>query len=312
MNSNAWIISIGASLAAATPIVLAALGAILHERAGVLNLGVEGMMLIGAVAAFLAADAWGNVWLALLCGILAGGSLAIIHSLLAVTFRANQIVAGLALTIFGTGVAKYLGEPVNGVAISTSINEIKMPFVGNLPAVGRVLFQQDVLTYATWAAVILVSLYINRTRLGLALRAVGESPATADAQGISVARVRHVHVLLGGLFAGAGGAYQALARAPGWNQEATTNGIGWIALSLVVFATWRPGRALFGAFIFGFAIRSQFTFQAQGITIIPSLVLDILPYALTIIVLIVMSFGTARQRLGAPAALGMPFVRDER
>jgi simple sugar transport system permease protein len=312
VNDNAWIISIGAALAAGTPIVLAAIGAILHERSGVLNLGVEGMMLIGAVCTFLAADAWGNVWLALGCGVVAGGALALVHGLLTISMRANQIVSGLALTLFGTGLAKYLGDSVNGVKIATRIDSIEIPLIGDLPGLGTVVFRHDVLVYATWSLVVVVSLYLNRTRLGLAVRAVGESPATADAQGLSVARIRYAHVVLGGLFAGAGGAYQALARAPSWNQEFTTDGIGWIALALVVFATWRPGRALFGAFIFGFALRSKFTFQAQQITVIPSIVLDILPYALTILVLIVMSSGSARRRLGAPAALGVPYVRDER
>lgn len=312
MNSNAWVITLGAAFAAGTPIVLAALGAILHERAGVLNLGVEGMMLIGAVSAFLAADAWGNVWLALLCGVLAGGALSMVHGALTITLRANQIVSGLALTLFGTGLAKYLGEPVSGVKIPNKIAELHVPGLGDLPVLGEVLFRRDVLVYVTWGLVVLVSLYLNRTRLGLSLRAVGESPATADAQGLSVTRIRYGHVLAGGLFAGAGGAYQALARAPSWNQEFTTDGIGWIALALVVFSSWRPGRALFGAVIFGFAIRSRFTFQAQSITIVPNVVLEMLPYLLTVAVLIVMSSGKARERLGAPAALGRPYVREER
>ncbi len=312
MNANAWVITLGAAFAAGTPIVLAALGAILHERSGVLNLGVEGMMLVGAVSAFLAADAWGNVWLALGCGVLAGGALSMVHGALTITMRANQIVSGLALTLFGTGLVKYLGEPVSGVKIPARVVELDVPGLGDLPILGQVLFRRDVLVYATWVLVVLVSLYINHTRRGLALRAVGESPATADAQGISVTGVRYGHVLAGGLFAGAGGAYQALARAPSWNQEFTTDGIGWIALALVVFSSWRPGRALCGAVIFGFAIRSRFTFQAQEITVIPNVVLEMLPYLLTIAVLIVISTGSTRQRLGAPAALGRPYVREER
>lgn len=312
MNDNAWVIALGAALAAGIPIVLAATGAILHERSGVLNLGVEGMMLIGAACTFLAADAWGNVWLALVCGILGGGALAAVHALLTISMRANQIVSGLALTLFGTGLAKFVGEPVNGKKMPTPIDEIHVPLLGDLPILGTILFRQDVLVYATLVVVVLVSLYLNRTRAGLALRAVGESPSTADAQGLSVFRIRYVHVLLGGVFAGAGGAYQALARAPSWNQEVTTNGIGWIALALVVFASWQPGRALLGAFVFGFAFRSQYTFQAQGITFPPNVVMQMLPYLLTIIVLIVVTSGSARRRLGAPAALGVPFVRDER
>jgi simple sugar transport system permease protein len=236
----------------------------------------------------------------------------LVHGALTITMRANQIVCGLALTLFGTGLAKYLGEPVSGVKVPTKIAESNVPGLSDLPGLGEVLFRRDVLVYVTWGLVVLVSLYLNRTRLGLAVRAVGESPATADAQGLSVTRIRYGHVLAGGLFAGAGGAYQALARAPSWNQEFTTDGIGWIALALVVFASWRPGRALFGAVIFGFAIRSRFTFQAQEITVIPNVVLEMLPYLLTIAVLIVMSSGRARERLGAPAALGRPYVREER
>jgi simple sugar transport system permease protein len=312
VNSNAWVIAIGASVAAATPIILAALGAILHERSGVLNLGVEGMMLIGAVSAFLAADAWGNVWLALLCGVLGGGAISLVHAVLSISLRANQIVTGLALTIFGTGLAKSLGEPVNGLKTPVTVEPMHVSGLADLPVVGPIVFRQDVLVYATVALVVAVSLYLHRTRAGLAVRAVGEMPAAADAQGLSVPRIRYVHVLLGGLFAGAGGAYQALARAPSWNQEVTTNGIGWIALALVVFANWRPGRAFFGALLFGFAYRSQYTFQAQGIGFPPQVWLQMAPYLLTILVLIATSSPAARRRLGAPAALGVPYSRDER
>lgn len=312
MNSNVWVIALGASISFGTPIVLAALGEILCERSGVLNLGVEGMMLLGACIAFLAGDAWNNPWLALLCGIVAGASLAAVHAFLTISLRANQIVSGLALVLFGTGLARYLGKPVEGQARAVRIEAFDVPGLSHIPVIGRVVFQQDVLVYVTWALVALVAVYLMRTRSGLALRAVGESPATADAQGLSVARIRYVHVIAGGMFAGLGGAYQALARAPSWNQEATTGGIGWIALALVVFASWRPGRALVGAFIFGFAIRARFTLQAAEITAIPGVVLQMLPYLLTIVVLIVLSTGDGRRRAGAPAALGAPFVRDER
>ncbi len=312
MNDNAWIIAIAASIGAAIPIALAAVGAILHERSGVLNLGVEGMMLIGAMAAFLAADAWGNVWLALVCGVLAGGALGLLHGVITISLRANQIVTGLALVIFGTGLAKFLGEPVNGLKRPVKIDPLEVAGLGDLPILGPVLFAQDVLVYASIALVVAVSLYIYRSRAGLALRAVGESPAAADAQGIAVSRVRYVHVLAGGLLAGAGGAYQALARAPSWNQEYTINGLGWIALTLVVFSNWRPGRALIGAVVFGFALRSQFTFQTEGIDFPPQVWLQMAPYLLTILVLIVTSSPGARRRLGAPAALGVPYSRDER
>ncbi len=312
MNDNVWLLDVAASIGVATPLALAALGAILHERSGVLNLGVEGMMLIGAMAAFLAGDAWGNVWVAVACGVLAGGALGLIHGLLTISLRANQIVTGLALVIFGTGLAKFLGEPVNGVKAPVKIEPIHATGLGDLPLVGPVLFQQDVLVYLTFALVAASSIYLFRTRAGLSVRAVGESPASADAQGISVVAVRYLHVLAGGLFAGAGGAYQAVARAPSWNQEFTINGLGWIALSLVVFSNWRPGRALLGAVVFGFALRSKFTFQTQGIDFPPQVWLEMMPYLLTIVVLIVTSSPAAQRRLGAPAALGVPYSRDER
>lgn len=312
MNDNAWVLAIASSIGASTPIVLASLGAILHERSGVLNLGVEGMMLIGAVAAFLAGDAWGNVWIAVACGVVAGGMLGLVHGALTISLRANQIVTGLILVIFGTGLAKFLGEPVSGLERQVTIDPIDVGGLSDAPLIGPIVFQQDVLVYATLALVVVLSLYIHRTRAGLALRAVGESPATADAQGISVNTVRYVHVLAGGLLAGAGGAYQATARAPSWNQEFTINGLGWIALSLVVFSNWRPARALFGALLFGFALRSQFTFQAQEINFPPQVWLQMAPYLLTIVVLIVTSSPAAQRRLGAPAALGVPYSRDER
>jgi general nucleoside transport system permease protein len=312
VNDNAWVLAIAASVGASMPIVLATLGAILHERSGVLNLGVEGMMLVGAVAAFLAGDAWGNVWLAIGCGILAGGALGFVHGALTISLRANQIVTGLMLVIFGTGLAKFLGEPVNGLKRQVTIDPLHVSGVGDVPVLGPIVFQQDVLVYMTVVLVVVSSLYIHRTRAGLALRAVGESPATADAQGISVNAVRYVHVVAGGLLAGAGGAYQATARAPSWNQEFTINGLGWIALALVVFANWRPGRALLGALLFGFALRSQFTFQAQEISFPPQVWLQMMPYLLTIVVLIVTSSPAAQRRLGAPAALGVPYSRDER
>ena len=312
MNDNAWVLAIAASIGVATPIVLAALGAILHERSGILNLGVEGMMLVGAMAAFLAGDAWGNVWLAVTCGVLAGCALGLVHGLLTISLRANQIVTGLALVIFGTGLAKFLGEPVNGLKRPVTIDPLQVAGLGDLPILGPVVFRQDVLVYVTFALVAATSTYVYRTRAGLALRAVGEAPAGADAQGISVVAVRYTHVIAGGLFAGAGGAYQAVARAPSWNQEFTINGIGWIALALVVFSNWRPGRALVGALVFGFALRSQFTFQAQEVSFPPQVWLQMMPYLLTIFVLILTSSPRAQRRLGAPAALGVPFVRDER
>ena len=312
MNDTALVLTLAAAVAAGTPLALAALGELLTERAGVLNLGVEGMMLLGAVAAFLAADGSGSPAVGLLAGMLTGGALAAAHGFLSVTMRANQIVSGLALVIFGTGLSTFLGQPIEGRPLAARLGGAAVPVLADLPVVGRILFQQDLVVYATWVLALLVLGYLGRTRAGLSLRAVGESPATADAMGVRVAAVRYAHTIAGGLLAGAGGAYLILARVPSWAQAATTNGIGWIALALVVFASWRPLRVLAGAYLFGAALRANFALQAAGVRGVPAEVLAMLPYLLTIAVLVALSAGDLRRRVGAPAALGVPYVRDER
>ena len=312
INANVWVIALAGAISFGVPLTLAALGEILAERSGVLNLGVEGMMLVGAVTAFLVADATHSPWLSILGAIAAGGALAAVHAFLCISLRANQIVSGLALVIFGSGLAQFVGQPVEGKPRGAQIVPFDFPGLSHLPFFGRVFFRQDVLVYATVAITAVVAWYLRRTRAGLALRAVGESPATADAAGISVARIRYVHVILGGCFAGAAGAYLMLVRVPSWNGTGTTDGIGWIALALVVFASWRPWRALAGAVIFGYALRSNFTLQAAGVTSIPAEILSMLPYVLTVVVLIALAPSAIRRRGGAPSSLGVPYVRDER
>ncbi|MGH3665131.1 MAG: ABC transporter permease [Egibacteraceae bacterium] len=312
MSESAVVLTLAAAVAAGTPLALAALGELLTERAGVLNLGVEGMMLMGAVVAFLAGDATGSPWLGLAAGMVTGGALAAVHAFLAVTMRANQIVAGLALVIFGTGLSTFLGQPVEGQPLAARVGPTAVPGLAEVPVLGPILFQQDLVVYATWVLAGLATFYLTRTRAGLSLRAVGESPATADAMGVRVAATRYAHTIVGGLLAGGGGAYLILARVPSWSQAATTNGIGWIALALVVFSSWRPLRALAGAYLFGAALRANFALQAGGVRGIPAEVLAMLPYVLTIAVMIGLSVSNLRQRIGAPAALGVPYVRDER
>ncbi len=312
MNDAVWVLTIAAAVSAGTPLVFAATGEILAERSGVLNLGVEGMMLLGAVTAFLAAAASGSPVVGLVAGTLAGGGLAAVHAFLSVTMRANQIVSGLALVIFGTGLATFLGNPIEGDPLGPGVSNWRIPLLADIPIVGRILFDQDPLVYVSWVVVGLAAFYLMRTRTGLALRACGESPETADAMGLSVARLRYAHVIVGGLLAGAGGAYQILARVPSWNGAGTTAGIGWIALALVVFAAWRPWRALLGAYLFGVALAANFALQAAGVDVIPAEFLSMLPYLLTILVLIALSASSARKRLGAPAALGVPYAREER
>jgi general nucleoside transport system permease protein len=312
MNDGVLVLTLAAAVAAGTPLALAALGALLSERAGVLNLGIEGIMLVGAVTAFLAADASGRPLVGLLAGALAAAAFTSLHAFLAVTMRANQIVSGLALVILGTGIATFLGQPIEGRPLAARLPRVAVPGAGDLPVVGRILFQQDLVVYGTWVLIAAVAFYLARTRTGLAVRAVGESPATADAMGIRVSAVRYVHVIGGGALAGAGGAYIILARVPAWAQAGTTGGIGWIAIALVVFASWRPFRALAGAYLFGAALRANFALQAAGVRGIPAEFLSMLPYLLTIVVLMTLSATDTRRRLGAPAALGVPYVRDER
>ncbi len=312
INTNVWVVGLASAVSFAMPILFAAVGEILCERSGIVNLGVEGMLLCGVVAAFLAYDASDSAALSMVCGLLAAGALALVHAFLCITLRSNQTVSGLALVIFGAGVSNFVGEPVEGKQIEAAFTDLRIPGLHDLPVVGPVLFHQNVLVYVSVLVVISVAFYINRTRPGLALRAVGESPATADAQGISVSKVRYAHVVIGGMFAGLGGAYIVLVDGPAWNQENTTGGIGWIALALVVFASWRPGRVMFGAIAFGFALRANFTLQGAQITWFPAEVLRMMPYVLTVVMLIAVSITDVGNKLGAPAALGRPFVRDER
>ncbi len=313
MNDAVFVLTLAAAVGAAVPIALAALGELLSETSGVLNLGVEGMMLIGAVMAFQVGDASGSLWLALVVGSLAGALFSAIHAFLCVTLRANQIVSGLALVIFGTGLSTFIGKSIEGKPLDTDFTPIRWGFLADIPVLGPVLFDQDPMVYATIAIALVITFYLNRTKAGLAVRAVGESPGTADTMGVAVAAIRYVHVMLGGLLAGMAGAYLVLGQVPSWSQDGTTAGIGWIALALVVFASWRPLRVLLGAFLFGFARRANFWLQGEEwAPNIPAEFLSMLPYLLTIAVLVVWGSRDMRRRVGAPSALGVAYDRAER
>ncbi len=312
MNANVWVLTFADAFSIATTLILATIGAILTERSGVINLGVEGILLMGAVTAFLVGDATGNVWLALLLPVAVGAAMALVHATLSITLRANQIVAGLALVIFGNGLSQFIGKPVEGKTRPVVITPIDLGPLTDLPIVGPIIFGHDPITYLTWVGAVVCSLYLNRTRPGLILRATGDAPATVDAQGVSVARVRFVHTIIGGALMGLAGGWFMLARGTAWSQAATTNGIGWIALALVVFASWRPLRAIAGAVLFGFTLQVPFTLQGQQINILPPEIVQMLPYLATLFVLVMLSTPRARKLLGAPKMLGQPFVRDER
>jgi general nucleoside transport system permease protein len=277
------------------------------ERAGVINLGLEGMMLLGAVTGFLAQDATGSAWPGVAAGIAAGAAAASVHAVFAVTLRANQIISGLGLTIAGTGLAAIIGSSLVGTPPRDTLTEVRIPLLADIPRLGEVLFEQNVLVYAGFVLAPTAWWVLRRTRVGLHLRAVGENPAAADAMGVSVAAHRFGAVCFGGAMCGLAGATLSLAESPGWT-EGMTAGRGWIALALVIFATWDPLRALFGALLFGCLDVLAFRAQIIGVDIQPT-ILGMIPYAATFAVLLAITALGVRQRLGAPAALGEPYVR---
>jgi general nucleoside transport system permease protein len=316
INNSVIVVVLASAVVYGTPLLYAALGELIAERSGVLNLGVEGMMLVGAVMGFWAVQRTGSLSLAILVAAIAGAALSMIHAFLVITLRANQIVSGLALTIFAgaAGLSSYLGN--NLKLADQPARHAFRPFLPHswqtAKVVGPVLFDHSVLVYASWLCVALVAWYLNRTRAGLNVRAVGESPGAADAMGINVAAYRYVHTGLGGAFAGVGGACFSLAITPQW-VDGLTQGAGWIAIALVIFAFWRPLPCLLGAYLFGAFSGIPFTFQARGILSgIPPELFQALPYVMTIVVLVLVSTAGARRRLGAPASLGTPYVREER
>jgi general nucleoside transport system permease protein len=319
VNNSLLVVVLASGVAYGTPLLYAALGEVLAERSGVLNLGVEGMMLVGAVMGFWAVQrVHATTSLALAAAIaiaaLAGAVMALIHAFLVVTLRANQIVSGLALTIFAgaAGLSSYLGNDLDlaGSPAKHQFQEIFPQSLQGLPVVGPILFGQSLLVYASWLCVVAVALYLGRTRLGLNLRAVGESPAAADAMGINVAGYRYVHTLAGGAFAGVAGATYSLSITPQW-VGGLTQGAGWIAIALVIFAFWRPTLCLVGAYFFGAFTALPFALQSHGVTVAPEL-FQSLPYVATVVALVLVSSRAARLRFGAPAALGLPYVREER
>jgi simple sugar transport system permease protein len=321
VNNALLVVVIGSGVAYGTPLLYASLGELLAERSGVLNLGVEGMMLVGAVMGFwtvqrLHADTGIALVAAIGVAAIAGAAMSLIHAFLVITLRASQIVSGLALTIFAgaAGLSSYLGNDLN-LADQPANHAFNPVFPGAMqrwPIVGPIVFAQNVLVYASWVLVIAVWFYLSRTRPGLNVRAVGESPATADAMGIHVARYRYLHVLAGGALAGVGGATFTLALTPQW-VSGITGGAGWIAIALVIFAFWRPELCLVGAYFFGSLQALSPQLQARQIQLGPTeLWANALPYVATILVLVIVSASGARRRLGAPAALGTPYVREDR
>ena len=319
MNSNIFVIIIASAIFYGTPLFFAALGGIFTERSGVLNLGVEGTMLLGGVSGAWASQhvggsAWFTILMSIVIGMIAGGITSALLAFLCVTLKTNQTVAGLAITIFAgaVGLSSYFAN-IWGVAknpVPRQIRRLDVFGLADTPVVGPIIFNQTILTYVSWLLVVLATIYLFRTRFGLQLRAVGESPQTADAMGINVVKYRYVHTILGGALAGIGGVFYSLAIVPTW-VDGMTKGAGWIAIALVIFGFWRPSLALLGAYLFGALQSLGSTLKARGVNISGDL-LDALPFFMTIVVLVLVSSRFAHRKLGAPAALGVPYEREER
>ncbi len=308
MGWETWIITIfSRSLAYGTPLLLGTLGEIYAERSGVLNLGVEGMMIMGAYSAFTTAYITGNPWLGLLVAAVVGGAFSLIHAFTCVTLKANQVVSGLSLTMLGLGLSGMFGRGWEGKPLPVSIPKITVSGLSKIPLLGPILFEgQNLIVYLSIILVPLLWYVLYRTRIGITIRSVGESPATADSLGISVDRVRYMCVLLGGVLAGVAGGYLSVAYRPAWT-EGMTAGIGWIVIALTIFAFWNPVYGMLGAYLFAALYHLSYRLQPW---VSPEL-LKAMPYAFAILVLIIVSRGTLQKRMGAPAALNLPYTRGE-
>jgi ABC-type uncharacterized transport system permease subunit len=290
---------------AAIPLMLAGVGELVAEKSGVLNLGVEGMMLMGAVSGYAVTAVTGSPWLGVLASIVAGVAMALLFGFLTLTMLANQVATGLSLTIFGIGLSAYVGKPYTSAAVRATIDAWPIPGLAQIPVLGPAFFSLTPLGYLAFAMFGVVGWFLYRTRAGLVLRSVGESPQVAHSVGFSVIGVRYGAVLFGGGMAGLAGGYYSIVYLHLW-QEQLTAGYGWIALALVVFSTWRPGRLLIGSLLFGAVMGLQFYAQAIGVPV-PTQFLAMLPYLATVVVLAVISRNPNTIKLNAPASLGKPF-----
>ena len=309
-----------AAILASVPLLYGTLGEILTQKAGNINLGVEGMMYLGAIAGFAVGYATSSPALVLLAGFLAGALGALLYAFLTVTLKANQNVTGLTLTVFGTGVANFIGEqiktqaPVGTVFMSeglkAGLTPLKLGALSELPVAGKLLFSHSILTYLAVACAILMSLYLNRSRRGLNLRAVGENPAAADAMGVPVARCKYAHILVGGGLSGLGGVYISMVTCLGNWQPNIIAGQGWIAVALVIFAVWRPLRAVVGSLVFG-ALSVLRLYISKDVADIPAAIFSMLPFAVTCLVLVISSIRMKPEHR-QPASCGVNYFREER
>ncbi len=307
MNADFLIAIVSGTVVAATPLVFAALGELIAERSGVLNLGVEGMMLVGALAAFAVGVSSGSLLAGYAAAICASMLMALLFAVLTLSLQTNQVATGLALTLFGLGLSAFAGRKFTGLPI-VGLQPLSIPWLSDIPVVGPLLFRFDAAVYGSILLYFAVDFVLNRTRAGLQLRAVGESPATAHALGQPVLPIRYLAVLFGGATSGIAGAYLSTALTPMW-VEGMSAGRGWIALALVVFATWKPLRVLLGAYLFGGVTLLQLHAQGLGIRV-PSEILSMLPYAATIVVLVIICRDPNTILLNQPASLGKSYHPD--
>lgn len=302
-----------AAVQAGTPLLFATLGEIMTEKSGNLNLGVEGIMLVGAVFGFIAGSSTNSPLIALMAAFVAGACISFIYGLLTISLRANQVVTGLSITILGTGISGFLGKSLMGEVLSEEFKfffrEIKIPLFSKIPFIGDALFNQNVLVYLAYITAVAVGIYFYHTGFGLNLRSVGENPYSADAGGIDVTKYKYIHTMIGGGLCALGGAYLSLVYVPAW-QENVTAGRGWIAVALVIFAGWSPYKSIIGAYLFGGLDIIGFRIQEFDIAVSPYII-DMLPYIVTIAVLVASSMKKGKKS-NSPAYLGLSYFREER
>ena len=313
MNATVLVSMLATSVAAASPLLLAALGELVVERSGVLNLGIEGIMLLGALTAVAATLGSGSVLVGIACAIAAGMLLGLLFAFLTVTIRADHVVAGLAMVLLGDGLSSFAGHGLVGIDIGQNVPPLALPWISDIPALGQIFFRQNALVYFSYLMVAVVWYFLYRTRPGLALRAAGEKPSAVDVVGWNVFRIRYLAVLFGAGMAGLAGAFLSVAYLSTW-AEGMTAGRGWVALALVIFAGWHPIKLLGGAYLFGFAYILIAQSQVLGgvFYMISTYVMQMFPYLMAIAVLAVMGRRAMKQRVGAPEALALPYVREER
>ncbi len=296
------------TLIAGTPLLLGTLGEIITERSGVLNLGVEGMMAIGAVAGFIVTMTTGSPWLGMLAAIIAGILISSIHAFVSISLKANQVISGLALTMLGLGSSSLFGRPFIGRPLPAKMATIRIPLLADIPVVGKILFDQDPFFYLSLILGVLFWILLSRTRWGIEIRSVGENPAASEAQGINVSAVRYICVLIGGALNGMAGAHLSLVYSKSWT-EGLTGGRGWIVIALTIFALWNPLRAFLGAFLFGCIFVLQYMLQPIGI---PPNLLGMMPYLATLAVLFAGGLKKGHRHLHAPAMLAEPYTKGDK